>query len=248
LPSNSADPEAQFEALLSAFRWLRSKLLQDLRDGNKMFVYRHQIQFNQPLAERLAGSIRRHGPGWLLWVRMDDRPDRCFAWVEPSAVRGLLLAGMPHLVTDSPPRVAYDAWEQIAIKAMALRRGDDPPPSPTHGPSTRLALGGTDPERSAVAAVPGSLLAVHTWIWLPSGFSSSSVDISTEGAAVGLGRPVDVSLLGCWQAVWTPVRVAPDRHTISLWLAAPDGVETTVYRTAWTVYRLGPAGTSPART
>ncbi|MBS0639576.1 MAG: hypothetical protein JSS43_06865 [Proteobacteria bacterium] len=242
LASDAAGPEAQVPRIITSFRWLRDKLLQDLRDGEKIFTYRHQIQFNEPLAERLARSIRRHGPGWLLWVRMDDRPDRCFAWVEPSGIDGLLYGGMPHLVTDSPPRVAYDAWEQIAIKAVALRHGQGealpPPPGPGH--VRRFIPGAAQPEQSAVVAPaePGSLVAVHTWVWLPATFTGNRLDFAALGADLGRGRPVDLELRDRWQPVWVPARVATDRQQIALWLAAPDG-SGAVYTSGWTLHRMG---------
>lgn len=247
LASSTPNPEAQVPAVVASFRWLRDKLLRDLRDGEKIFTYRHQVQFNEALAERLARGIRRHGPGWLLWVRMDDRPERCFAWAEPSGVDGLLFGGMPHLVTDSPPRVAYDAWEQIAIKALKLRRGqgEDLPPPPTHGPVRRFMAAAPNPEQSAVAApvVPGSLVALHTWVWLPAGFDGGRVDIAAVGAELGRGKPVDMTLRDRWQPVWVPARVAADQHRIGLWLSAPDG-SGPVHASGWTLRRMdadGPA-------
>src|SRR5690349_19869130 len=68
LPVTTPDAEREFDALLRAFRWLRDKFLQDLGSGKKIFTYRHHIQFTEALAERLLTSLRRHGPGWLLWV------------------------------------------------------------------------------------------------------------------------------------------------------------------------------------
>jgi hypothetical protein len=234
MPHNILDAEAQFGTLLRAFRFLREKLMRDLREGTKIFTYRHQVQFNEPLAERLAASVRRHGPGWLLWVRKDDRPDRCFAWVEPSAVEGLLYGGMPHLVTDGPPQVAYDAWEQIARKALALRRGEDKPRPPNNGSVRRLLLN----QNVQLSVAPGAELAVHTWIWLPAEFTGSALHIVADGAAVGQGQAADLSLRECWQAIWTPARVAADGQHIELSLSAPDAGDTAVYTTGWTVYRI----------
>ncbi len=234
MPHDILNAEAQFETLLRAFRFLREKLLRDLREGTKVFTYRHQVQFNEPLAERLAASIRRHGPGWLLWVRMDDRPDRCFAWVEPSAVEGLLYGGMPYLVTDGPPRVAYDAWEQIARKALVLRDGDGMPPPPNNGSVRRLL----PHQHVRLAVAPGAVLAVHTWIWLPAHFTGTGLRIVTDGAVVGQGHAADLSLRDCWQPVWAPARVAADRQHIDLSLAAADAGHTPIFTAGWTVRRI----------
>jgi hypothetical protein len=234
MPHDIPNAEAQFETLLRAFRFLREKLLRDLREGTKVFTYRHQVQFNEPLAERLAASIRRHGPGWLLWVRMDDRPDRCFAWVEPSAVEGLLYGGMPYLVTDSPPRVAYDAWEQIARKALALRRGEDKPPPPINGSVRRLLLN----QNVQIDVAPGLDLVAHTWVWLTGDFTGSALRIVADGAVVGQGQAADLSRQECWQAVWAAVRVAADRRHIALSLSASDAGHGLIYTTGWTVRRM----------
>jgi len=234
LPHAMPNAEAQFETLLRAFRFLRVKLLADLREGTKIFTYRHQIQFNEPLAERFAASIRRHGPGWLLWVRMDDRDDRCFAWVERSAVEGLLYGGMPHLVTDSPPRVAYDSWEQIARKALALRRGEDRPAPPINA-IVRRSL---PDQHVQIDVVPGASIVVHTWVFLPSDFAGGALAIVADGGVVGQGQAADPSRRECWQAAWARISVPMDRRHLALSLSAPDAGHAPIYTTGWTIRRM----------
>jgi hypothetical protein len=86
----------------------------------KIFVYRGPEGANEHLARKLASCIRAHGPGRLLCVYEDSRPERRFAWVEPSRLKGLLFGGMPHLSNSAPVRIAYDAWESIARQSLAI--------------------------------------------------------------------------------------------------------------------------------
>ncbi|HVZ09677.1 hypothetical protein [Rhodopila sp.] len=229
------DAERHFDSLLTAFRWLRGKFLDDLRAGVKVFTYRHQLQFDPALAERLAAAIRGYGPGWLLWVRADDRPDRCFAWVERGAVEGLLLGGMPHLVAEPPPRVAYDAWEQIARQALRLRDGQDVPESPTNAAVRPVTIGTwSDP----VSVQPNTTLVAHSWVWLPPRFAATHVAITADGAVAGQGQPVDTKRHESWQPVWTLLRVNADRTQVRLGFTTIDGAAPRIYTTGWTIRHL----------
>ncbi len=241
MPADTPDASQQFDTLLSAFRWLRDKFLQDLQNGEKIFTYRHHIQFDESLVQRLLASLRRHGPGWLLWVRQDERPDRCFAWAEHAGVDGLIYGGMPYLVAEPPPRPAYDGWEQIARRALRLRNGVMPL-SPTNAAVRRVAAGGA---ADTLPVAPGGLFAVQTWLWLPKSFAGTRLDFAVTGGEVGRGRPVDVSIREQWQPVWAPVRVAPNQTRLGLGFNVPEGGSTFVYTNGWTVRRME-VGTRPA--
>jgi hypothetical protein len=113
-----------FSGRLRSFCRLKEKLLADLRDGSKIFVFRGNEGFNDYLAGTLAASIQQHGPGRLLWVGEDKRPERRFAWVESPGIHGLLYGGMPNLSNSAPVRISYDAWDSIARQALSFFHGE----------------------------------------------------------------------------------------------------------------------------
>jgi F5/8 type C domain len=118
LPITDPKSNLEFPKRIRSLRRLKEKFLSDLRDGSKIFVYRGLEGINDYLARSLAACIRQHGPGRLLWVGEDKRPERRFAWVEPSGFDGLLYGGMPDLSNSAPVRIGYDAWESIARQAL----------------------------------------------------------------------------------------------------------------------------------
>jgi len=108
-----------------ALGFLRRKLLDDLRDGEKIFVRKGEIRHGVPVEDQagplaLREALGRHGPGWLLWVTLAD------ATLAPGCVEVLA----PRLMRGAIPRFAhyeraqdacYGAWEDVCAGAAALR-------------------------------------------------------------------------------------------------------------------------------
>ena len=58
-----------------------------LRTGQKIFVYHHPTRIHEALIERLHTTIRRHGPGRLLYVR--EQADCPFGTSVPMTLKGM---------------------------------------------------------------------------------------------------------------------------------------------------------------
>jgi hypothetical protein len=103
---------------LRVYRFLKREVLEELRAGQKVFVCRFQSDVTADDIQRLHGAVRRHGPGWLLFVTQDRT--KPFAWTEKRA-DGLIVAAIAHLVE----RFGIDdidgtAWVAIARAALGI--------------------------------------------------------------------------------------------------------------------------------
>ncbi len=108
-----------------AVGFLRRRLLEDLRDGDKIFVrkgeMRHGVLMEDlPMMLRLLQEIRRHGPGWLLWVTPADPslPPGCVQVLHPGLLRGAV-SRFAHY--ERAQEAAYPEWEDLCEGAHALR-------------------------------------------------------------------------------------------------------------------------------
>ena len=98
------DPDAFMVQMRRRLRFLIGKLLEDLREGEKIFIYKtpHSV-LGDDFVVALDAAIRRHGPGRLLCIRLPDarrpvgsveqRPDGVFI--------GRLGEQVPELDVDS---------------------------------------------------------------------------------------------------------------------------------------------------
>ena len=66
-----ADPDAFLVQMRRRLRYLSRKLLEDLQEGEKIFVFKAYDVTQEEMAAVLA-AVRRHGPGQLLFVRRPD--------------------------------------------------------------------------------------------------------------------------------------------------------------------------------
>ncbi len=228
IPNTETD-ERVFANAIGLFRFLKRKILEDLQDAQKIFVYRHNeaAQTSDYLAEQLLAALRRHAPNWLLLVREDTRPERRFAWAEAGA-GGLIRAGISRLSKENPPYVDFAAWEKIARLAWAMKAG---PAAGGEAQATLPEAVATDgailhrlPAQAEMASrtlhamqcdglAPGSRYSAEAEIYVPSGFAGSSVDLTMLGYASEAFRAADLSLRDRWQriAVSALVPQAADR-------------------------------------
>ena len=79
-------PEAEmFDQLCRRLRFLRTEFLEDLREGNKIFVYKNAFRtLTDTEIDRIHRAIRRYGNATLLYVRRQDE-DKRFPLVEEVA-------------------------------------------------------------------------------------------------------------------------------------------------------------------
>jgi hypothetical protein len=100
-----------------SFRFLKAKLLEELRQGEKIFVFRFDSPVETEVIHRLHYAIRRRGPGWLLHVVED--PSRPFGWTQKQA-EGLIVAAMAKLMYGLPQVIDLEAWRAIARAALSI--------------------------------------------------------------------------------------------------------------------------------
>ena len=115
---NEKPPEEVLAREVKRLPFLANKLIEDLTEGTKLFVYRSVAPMTRYDAARLARAIRRYGPGTLLWVDLAD------ATHPPGSVSRLsdgLLKG--YIDRFAPPDNAHDlslnCWNDMCAAAVA---------------------------------------------------------------------------------------------------------------------------------
>ena len=104
-------------------RFLRDKLLEDLRGGEKIFVYQYRRPLTEDEMARIHASIRAYGPGTIMFVD-DMSPHRSAGQVQETQP-GRLEARIDRLIrTEGWNNISTEGWLDICLKAAALR----PPP------------------------------------------------------------------------------------------------------------------------
>jgi tetratricopeptide (TPR) repeat protein len=118
LAAGSAEWTTQTEQSILMFRFLKRNFLEDLRVGEKIFVFRHNLDSSNETIERLHDAIRKYGDNWLLYIVQD--PERPSGWIEMRK-HGLLVAGISRLSNENPPVIDFEAWKKIARKSLTLK-------------------------------------------------------------------------------------------------------------------------------
>ena len=96
------------------------KLIEDLTEGNKIFVYRGIEPLAEAQARELAEAIGAYGPGTLLWVERADatNPPGAVIRLAPTLLKG-------HIDRFAPPENAHDlsldCWVAICRNAVSIR-------------------------------------------------------------------------------------------------------------------------------
>ncbi len=118
------NPDAFLKQMRRRLRYLARKLLEDLRDGEKIFVHKDtHTALDEHAATAIHAALRRYGPGQLLYVvaAEDDHP---VGSLEQRA-GGLWIGRMPRGSTHE--NADLDAWLKIcdavaeAVPATAAR-------------------------------------------------------------------------------------------------------------------------------
>jgi hypothetical protein len=102
---------------IRSFRFMKAKLLEELRIGEKIFVFRFNFDVPPEVMQRFHAALRRHGPGWLLHVTQD--PSKPFGWTEKRA-DGFIVAAIARLMNELPQIIDSEAWRAIARASLAI--------------------------------------------------------------------------------------------------------------------------------
>jgi hypothetical protein len=119
-----ADPEDIRRREAKRLPFLRRKLLEDLEEASKVFVYRGMHRLPQPLVLRLVAAMRAYGPTTLLWVEREDSEHSAGTvdWVAPGLLKGYIDRFAP---AENAHALSIDCW--VAICRNALRLAQAPP-------------------------------------------------------------------------------------------------------------------------
>ncbi len=247
-PYNTSDfveqtaPESIHRRELGKVAYLKRRLLEDLAEGEKIFVRKGGAEDSPEAVAALARAIRRHGPGRLLHVRADATGAGTVSRRDETLMIG-------HVRRFAPYVTAYDidlaSWLDLCRRARALATGaPEPPPSPRPpnllARSLRSAMSGL-PARHVLGPVradpnvfgrrertdhldAGRVHVFSTWVWVPKAFRGDRI-----GAAIGHFRygwgDADLSRREVWQRVWVAAKIPGHYRDLMMGLVVtgPEG-------------------------
>ena len=115
IQDNGDDREKRFVSVCRRIRFLRDKLLQDLKDAEKIFVYSCRETVNDGEIRELWSALRRYGDNRLLFVRSgtDRNAVGSVRLLETTLVVGFI----DKLSVDGP---SFELWLQLCRQASLL--------------------------------------------------------------------------------------------------------------------------------
>jgi hypothetical protein len=120
---NTMNDQQFLEKMLGRLRYLKRKLIDDLTEGEKIFVFKnYHEQVTEPEIRELFGAIRGYGPGRLFWVQRPSGDARD-GTVE-SLGDGLLVGQFAALTADpTAVRHRFETWVSLCARAEELAGG-----------------------------------------------------------------------------------------------------------------------------
>jgi len=100
---------------------LRRKLIEELEEGRKIFVYHGMQPLPEPLVRRLAAALRVYGPATLLWVELQDRehPAGTVERIGEGLLKGYIDRFAPG---ENAHDFSLEGWVALCRAAWAKRR------------------------------------------------------------------------------------------------------------------------------
>ena len=114
-----ASPEDILQREMKRLPLLKRKLLEDLAEGSKIFVYRGMKPLPRAQMGRLVEVLREYGPVTLLWVELQDakHPAGTVELLENSLLKGYIDRFAPG---DNAHDLSIDCWITLCRNAYAL--------------------------------------------------------------------------------------------------------------------------------
>jgi hypothetical protein len=114
-----ADPDEIRRREAKRLPLLRRKLMEDLEEGNKIFVYRGMRRLPQPLVLRLVAAMQEYGPTTLLWVELEDanHPTGTVEALTSGLLKGYIDRFAPG---ENAHALSLDAWIAICRNAWSI--------------------------------------------------------------------------------------------------------------------------------
>jgi hypothetical protein len=103
--------------------FLARKLIEDLQESEKLFVYRGMKPLAEPDVLKLVASMRTYGPTTLLWVEAVTDDDRGVAGSVEELAPGLLKGNIDRFAPlNNAHDFSLEAWIEVCRNADCLRR------------------------------------------------------------------------------------------------------------------------------
>jgi hypothetical protein len=101
--------------------FLVTKLIEDLEEGRKIFVYHGMRSLSETMVLRLVTALRRYSKATLLWVEVQDEnnPAGSVKELTPGLLKGYIDRFAPG---ENAHEISLDAWTRICRNAYALAR------------------------------------------------------------------------------------------------------------------------------
>jgi hypothetical protein len=149
VPPDSTDVAAIHATECRKLQFLRSKLIEELETGDKIFVFKRVGPIPREVVERLFERIHRYGPNTLLWVvASQDRPSGTVEVLR----EGLFKGHIAHMADQSDVLATTPAGEWLKVCANAYRVWQESRPQHPPGSIGRLWESGTDQASLPIAA------------------------------------------------------------------------------------------------
>jgi hypothetical protein len=117
--AHEGEPEQVRQRETARLPFLRRKLLEDLEEGRKIFVYHAMGPLGEADALRLFLAVRTYGPGSLLWVELADDNHR--AGMVEQVRSGLFKAYIDRFApSENAHDLSLDCWMEICRNACRL--------------------------------------------------------------------------------------------------------------------------------
>ncbi len=112
-------PEDVHRREIRRLPYLIRKLIEDLTDGEKIFVYRSMVPLSTAQAGKLVEAIQAYGPSTLLWMELADpgHPPGTVEWVAPGLMRGRMDRFAPG---SNAHDFSFGCWERVLRTALAM--------------------------------------------------------------------------------------------------------------------------------
>jgi hypothetical protein len=100
---------------------LRRKLIEELEEGHKIFVYRGMQPLSRVLMSRLVEELRRYGPCTLLWVERKDaaHPAGTVEALGEGLLKGYIDRFAP---AENAHALSLDGWIALCRRALSIAR------------------------------------------------------------------------------------------------------------------------------
>jgi hypothetical protein len=103
-------------------KFLIRKLNEDLKDGNKLFVYRRNNALEEDDILPLLAAVNQYGPNTVFWVVLADtkHPPGTVHWVMPGLLKGYIDRFAPN---ENAHDLSLEVWCELCANAYLLWRG-----------------------------------------------------------------------------------------------------------------------------